>query len=188
MTEVIQHGEYWLLKNYAKSSYFKCDESITYTTHSDFTFLDNVVPLLERWQAPLSVALWAPGDFLDQTINAIVTLRNCQEKSELVRQYATFHIFFESRFMPTNFPRDFDEFERNFDCQVVKQASNFSVESSVKTKNKLTYPINVGRNLARESALTHFVLASDIELYPNPGLVEDFFMMEISEEFQTERK
>ena len=33
--------------------------------------------------------------------------------------------------------------------------------------NNLTYPINVGRNIARESALTHFVFASDIELYPN---------------------
>lgn len=36
------------------------------------------------------------------------------------------------------------------------------------------YPINVGRNIAREAAATHFVLSSDIELYPNPGLIENF--------------
>ena len=26
----------------------RCNESITYTTHGDFTFLDNLEPLLER--------------------------------------------------------------------------------------------------------------------------------------------
>lgn len=50
LTEVIQHGDYWLLKNYAKAEYVKCDESITYTTHCDFTFLNNLVPLLERFK------------------------------------------------------------------------------------------------------------------------------------------
>jgi hypothetical protein len=27
----------------------KCYETITYTTHADYTFLDNLIPLLERW-------------------------------------------------------------------------------------------------------------------------------------------
>ena len=35
----------------------------------------------------------------------------------------------------------------------------------------------MGRNIARESALTHFVFASDIELYPNPGLIQSFLAM-----------
>ncbi len=48
----------------------------------------------------------------------------------------------------------------------------------------MTYPINVGRNIARESALTHFVLASDIELYPNPGLIESFLKMATNPHFR----
>lgn len=39
------------------------------------------------------------------------------------------------------------------------------------------YPINVGRNIARESATTHYLLASDIELYPSPGVINDFLDM-----------
>lgn len=39
------------------------------------------------------------------------------------------------------------------------------------------YPVNVGRNIARDAAMTHFILASDIELYPNPGLVRKFLEM-----------
>lgn len=41
----------------------------------------------------------------------------------------------------------------------------------------LVYPINVGRNIAREAAMTYYVLASDIELYPNEGLVQNFLEM-----------
>ena len=43
--------------------------------------------------------------------------------------------------------------------------------------NNLTYPINVARNTARQAANTHYVLPSDIELYPNPGLIRGFLKM-----------
>ena len=41
---------------------------------------------------------------------------------------------------------------------------------SYRSMNNLTYPVNVGRNIARQSATSHFVFASDIELYPSPGM------------------
>ena len=41
---------------------------------------------------------------------------------------------------------------------------------SYRSLNNLTYPVNVGRNIARQSATSHFVFASDIELYPNSGI------------------
>lgn len=48
---------------------------------------------------------------------------------------------------------------------------------SFKTSKKLLYPINVGRNVARDAAATHFIFASDIELYPSPGMVSKFLTM-----------
>lgn len=39
------------------------------------------------------------------------------------------------------------------------------------------YPVNVARNIARDAALTHFILASDIELYPSPNLIPRFLNM-----------
>ena len=50
-----------------------------------------------------------------------------------------------------------------------------------KTKNKLLYPINIGRNVARLSATTHYILPSDIELYPSQHLPNKFLAM-ISQE------
>lgn len=46
-----------------------------------------------------------------------------------------------------------------------------------KTQKKLLYPVNVGRNVARESAQTHFILPSDIELYPSLNLIPQFLQM-----------
>lgn len=47
---VEQRGDFWVLKNYVRAEHgdLKCYESVTYTTHADYTFLDNLVPLLER--------------------------------------------------------------------------------------------------------------------------------------------
>lgn len=50
-TETQQRGDFWVLKNYVRAEHgnLKCHESITYTTHADYTFLDNLIPLLERY-------------------------------------------------------------------------------------------------------------------------------------------
>lgn len=41
----------------------------------------------------------------------------------------------------------------------------------------LVYPINVARNIARDAAPTHFLLSSDIEMYPSRKLVPRFLNM-----------
>lgn len=48
--ETIQRGDFWVLKNYIRADHdeLRCFETITYTTHADYTFLDNLIPLLER--------------------------------------------------------------------------------------------------------------------------------------------
>lgn len=46
-----------------------------------------------------------------------------------------------------------------------------------KAEHNLFYPVNVGRNIARDAAITHFIFASDIELYPSPGIVPKFLQM-----------
>ena len=73
---------------------FKCNETVTYTTHCDHTFLDNLVPLLKRWQGPISVALYTPGSDYDDAMKAVSYYRSCVEESKMVRDYVTFHFYF----------------------------------------------------------------------------------------------
>lgn len=46
----VQRGDFWVLRNYVRADHgpLRCYETVTYTTHADYTFLDNLVPLLER--------------------------------------------------------------------------------------------------------------------------------------------
>lgn len=99
MPRKAQRGDFWVLYNYVPMSRkFHCWESITYTTHADYSFLDNVEPLLQKWQAPISIALHAPGTDLSATVKAIKYLRNCG--SPLVAQLVSFHIYFSTKHIP----------------------------------------------------------------------------------------
>lgn len=46
-----------------------------------------------------------------------------------------------------------------------------------RVQKKILYPINVGRNIARDGALTHFILDADIDMYPSAGLNRKFLEM-----------
>lgn len=94
-----QRGDYWVLYNYIQAERtFKCHESITYTTHADYSFMDNLVPLIERWQGPLSIALHAPGTDFKNTLDSIAYLRDCTDS--LVKEFVTFHIYFSTKHVP----------------------------------------------------------------------------------------
>lgn len=50
LPQTVQRGDFWVLKNFVRADHgiIQCHESITYTTHAGFEFLDNVQPLVER--------------------------------------------------------------------------------------------------------------------------------------------
>lgn len=170
-----QRGDYWVLYNYIRAEYRPhCWETLTYTTHADYTFLDNLEPLLERWQGPVSLALYAPGTDFILTLNTIRYLRDCG--SPLVIRYVTFHIYFPSKHIPKQIPKGNKIYDAHYNCSYPPPWVNSTV-AIYKAQKKLLYPVNVGRNIARESAVTHYILPSDIELYPSPGLIPDFLAM-----------
>ncbi|XP_055639777.1 beta-1,4-glucuronyltransferase 1 [Toxorhynchites rutilus septentrionalis] len=185
-----QRGDFWVLKNYIRAEHgeLRCHETVTYTTHADYTFLDNLIPLLERWNAPVSLAMHAPGTDFVPTINSIKYLRDCLPESHLVRQLVTFHIYFSSKHIPKIVPKFDKVLEPPHNCSLPAPYFNVSSSQLYKTQKKLLYPVNVGRNIARDAAMSHFILASDIELYPNPGLVHKFLEMIVRNEPVLQRK
>ena len=71
-SKIAMRGQYWVFYNYIPAAKkFKCNETVTYTTHCDHTFLDNLVPLVKRWQGPVSVALYTPGSDYDDALKAV---------------------------------------------------------------------------------------------------------------------
>ena len=65
-------GTFWVHYNYIPAKVVpKCNESITYATHGEFLFLDNIVPLVTHWNGPISFALFAPGTDYFEALNVI---------------------------------------------------------------------------------------------------------------------
>ncbi|XP_017012816.2 beta-1,4-glucuronyltransferase 1 [Drosophila takahashii] len=183
----LQHGEFWLLQNLVigrKSLQVGCAESVTYTTNGDYTFFDNLETVASRWRAPVSFAIHTPGYDLNVTLDAIRYVRNCLPESESIRDWVTFHVYFPNRHMPDFVP--YDEagvLGQPYFCtlangsQVPPPYTLVARNESYRAVANLTYPINVGRNIARQAANTHFIFACDIELYPSLGFVDQFLDM-----------
>jgi hypothetical protein len=66
------------------------DSLITYATHGDFRYLDNLVALVKRWRAPISIALFAPGSDMTSTLERILYLRQCE--TPLIKEWVSFHL------------------------------------------------------------------------------------------------
>ncbi|XP_069177063.1 beta-1,4-glucuronyltransferase 1-like [Procambarus clarkii] len=64
---------------------------------------------------------------------------------------------------------------RRVNCQA--GAPNLTNVNTYRAHNKLLYPINVARNIARLAARTYFVFPADVELYPSVDFIPDFLTM-----------
>lgn len=130
------------------------------------------------WKAPISFALYAPGNDFYATMESIVYVRNCLPESELIRDYVTFHIYIQRRHLPSFLANTEQEIlQWPFNCNITPPYTNVNLTEMYRNVHNLTYPINIGRNIARKSANTHFIFACDIEFYPNYGLVKNFLNM-----------
>ncbi|KAH8418828.1 hypothetical protein KR222_008816, partial [Zaprionus bogoriensis] len=173
------HGNYWVLFNYIRADHgdIQCHAKVTYTTHADFRFLDNVMPLAKRWQAPISAALYAPGADFEPTVERVLWLRQCSPERELIRQWVSFHIYFHVNHSPGIVPNEETLAQRTADCTETPKFAEVPRLSLYRKEKHMRYPVNVGRNVARDASLTHYVLVSDIELYPSPNLANGFLQM-----------
>ncbi|KAG5886365.1 hypothetical protein JTB14_034899 [Gonioctena quinquepunctata] len=173
--EVEYRGEYIVFRNYIPADrQFRDNESVTLSVPGDFRFLDNVVPLVDRWRGPISVALYAPGYDFFSSLQSIAFLRRCTPKG-LVKEYVTFHLFFEHDHMPIQHDKPLlDIYQDEFDCSQNPPFHTVKDDEMYKERMNLTYPINVARNVAKLTAQTHFVFPSDIELYPTRNFINEF--------------
>ena len=170
------------------------DISITYTTQGSYEFLHHAEQLCRRFDGPVSIAVYAPSSEFQIAVNLIYYLRDCGHPC--VRRNISWHMIYDSLMKVDNldinkYPDEFlidNNVNLNFNCSIKYKAYMDGLTSiyekdadknaiNVRSKNHLPYPINVLRNVARLSANTKYVLASDIELYPSINIVKMFRRM-----------
>ncbi|KAI9578977.1 hypothetical protein GQX74_005860 [Glossina fuscipes] len=160
-------------------------------TGDEKDFDERLRSLLKCYDRPFEPEILQRGDFwvLSNYIRADhgvlkcheAYLRGCLPESNLVRMFVTFHIFFSTKHIPKTVPKHYAVLKTGYNCSLPAPYVNVSLGHLYKTQKKLLYPVNVGRNIARDAATTHFILASDIELYPSPGLMKNVFPLSIFE-------
>ncbi|KAF2360728.1 hypothetical protein FHG87_008519 [Trinorchestia longiramus] len=167
-------GPYSVVYNYLRSSrFYGVNETVTFSTHTTPEYMSNVGTVAERWDGPVSVALYVPSTDFCRSIHRLMYLRNCDKAA--YREKVTWHIFWPKDSPPPSSWKLVPD-ETQVDCE--KLASDYRQNGDlVKTwrrVNHLPYPINVGRNVARQASTTFFVLPSDVELFPSAGLAPQF--------------
>ncbi|RXG61218.1 Beta-1,4-glucuronyltransferase 1 [Armadillidium vulgare] len=144
-----------------------CNESVTYATHGELGFLHNLVELASRWQGPISVAVYAPGESFQKTLDVIFHLRECSHNE--VKKLVTFHIFFHSYRIPNRIPKPNELLNPKINCSI--KLHDIDYWNSSHHLNEFLYPVNVARNVAKSNSATYFYFTSDIELYPSLNII-----------------
>lgn len=169
-------GSYSVIKSYVIAEQSVAfNESVTLTTQGSFEFLHHAEELCKRWDGPISVAVYAPGEDFKVSVGLINYLRRCRDPC--VQRNITWHFIFDTVYGPplTNisFP---DAISTNglLNCSLTNDDLPLYFKSTFRTTHKTPYPINVVRNVARLGSRTRYLLASDIELYPSLNVVSMF--------------
>ncbi|RWS07749.1 N-acetyllactosaminide beta-1:3-N-acetylglucosaminyltransferase-like protein [Dinothrombium tinctorium] len=151
------------------------NSSVTLSTQGTFEFLNHVEELCDRWKGPISLAIYAPGsDFMVST-NVVYYLRKCRDKC--IREHVSWHFVYDNLYGPSlqnmTSPESFVN-HTLLDCSLTFKDLLSKFKEPFRKENKLLYPINVARNVARLSVRTKYLLASDIELYPSINIIPMF--------------
>ncbi|XP_053203389.1 beta-1,4-glucuronyltransferase 1-like [Panonychus citri] len=167
---------------YLQSANETLDEnSVTLTTQGTFEFLNHVESLCKRWDGPISVGVYAPGEDILYSLELIYFMRSCRH--ECVLHNVTWHLIYDVGHGPdkdnVTFPEDYvnkmsSTGTAEFNCQLTYDDFFNKHKDLYRVNNKLPYPINVARNVARLNIKTKYLLASDIELYPSLNVVSMF--------------
>lgn len=172
-------NKYQALKNYIiGNGQFDYSRTITLTTQGGPGFLHHAEQLCLRWDGPISLAVYAPGEDFQLSVNMIYYLRQCA--NECIAKHVFWHLVYDIAFPPSakiSGPNSFLKTNK-FDCtkSLDETMKILKIDNIDFRSNKsLPYPINILRNVARSSSKSKYLLASDIELYPNIGIIPAFF-------------
>ncbi|XP_023696082.1 beta-1,4-glucuronyltransferase 1 [Paramormyrops kingsleyae] len=174
-------GQYRIYKNLIKSDYSTNQKSvvdarsnrIALATHTSINNLYHLDSLLERWQNPLSVAIFVHGQDVKFATAFVYALSIfCPNVQELV----DFHLVCHSG-ETASFPeKDREQFAGLEDCRGVfaKLESHRNKYQNYAIGGNISYPNNLLRNVARGGTEAAYILVIDIDMVPSADLHQQF--------------
>ncbi|XP_017779879.1 PREDICTED: beta-1,4-glucuronyltransferase 1-like isoform X2 [Nicrophorus vespilloides] len=134
---------------------------VTYATHVTPEFINYISEIARHWDGLISVAAFVPDDDADFITSQLLQICQClPEMSKVSVHYV--------------FPKSYPPYIKNHSIPTTCTLQDSSTHSTYRTTNKLPYPVNIGRNVARRASKTDYVLVSDVELMPSDRLASKF--------------
>ncbi|KAM3857653.1 beta-1,4-glucuronyltransferase 1 [Diretmus argenteus] len=177
-------GQYRVYKNLIKSDFTTNRKPgsdagshvLALATHTTINNLHHLDSLLERWQQPLSVAIFAHGQdvkFVTALVYALTFF--CPQIQALV----DFHLVCLSGEMASFPEQDREHFAGLEDCASVftRLETHRDTYKNYAISGNVSYPNNLLRNVARGGAESSYVLVIDIDMVPSADLHRQFLEM-----------
>lgn len=167
----------YLIRRFFKSEGYQLDaiepRDVTLVTQCSVDYLHYIIDLVEAWDGPLSVAIFAPGDDAAFAEDVIDGLRLCWPK---LRNMASFHLLYpRHNSLRANMTRvgSFAYYScKDITRKMYQRRPVFT--DSKQFEELLRYPHNMLRNIAIDGALTDYILSTDIDLVPSKNARESF--------------
>lgn len=156
-------GSYSILYNAVQSNDMNIT-NITYCTHITPEFVYYLAEIIKRWTGYVSVAAFVPHQDADLMIRMLTRICYCVPNATRLSIHLVFPKNKPPKISPHSEPLDL------LDC-TPEDASNVL---TYRHRERLPYPVNVCRNVARQAAKTKYVLVSDVELLPSENLAYRF--------------
>ncbi|KAB5579100.1 hypothetical protein PHYPO_G00190860 [Pangasianodon hypophthalmus] len=179
-------GQYRVYKNLIKSDFSTNQKlgadprshHLALVTHTTINNLHHLDSLLERWQNPLSVAIFAHGQDVKFATALVYALSLfCPRVQALV----DFHLVCHSEEMASFPEQDREHFagleEQGCPGVFAKLESHRDKYKNYAMGRNVSYPNNLLRNVARTGTDAAYILVLDIDMVPSADLHHQFVMM-----------
>ena len=166
-------GEYRLFQNiwFGKSMRRDViDQDVSIVTHCSVNNMYRLLDMSRRWEGPMSVVIFAPGQDLIVALENILQLVWCVLP---IRTHALFHIV-SPLSMPARDIKPYLSYVEMVECRFIDRRMRSTLNIENYGFEGLNYPNNLLRNFGLQSSMTEYVYVLDVDLVPSVDLRLNF--------------
>lgn len=167
-------GTYHVLDNFLTSEHVvpgRHEYDVSVVTQCSSNHVRHLGELSQRWNGPISVAVFTYDDDFIPTVASLLHLHFC---NDAVYRHVSFHLVYPI----SRAPKHLEELSRlRLACPGDTGSTNFPLphrESPNYSSPELAYPNNLLRNLAINYAQTPYIFLIDIDMVPSENLRRQF--------------
>jgi len=141
-------------------------------THASVERMHWIVQMANRWNGPISVALFVPDVEFSIAETFIEYLRNCYPA---VKRQVAFHLIYPDQFPPRrlhHLARLLDSIPCESPHVVIGNLLTLRPVEMTGWRETLRYPQNLARNTAKAGCSTSYTIVPDADMIPVPGMAE----------------